>query len=371
MAGAYAAAAWPKPYSGGLIAKPFAWTDTLSWCEQTADGCGFTDLAPVAHRAPLSPEPYSAKLREALDAGSIDDARALSADLLKRDPRSVVARLVLADAALGQGDTGRFADLYFPLFDIRRSEAATYASLLAGLSEDPSVHAEVAARLALAPYWGPRYLQAYSGKGLASSSELVALYTYFPQAQGALMDRLVRAGHWDLAYIAFTQFLAAEPDATRLPLTAPFNADLAETGASRPFNWTLRSRSAEFLPGGGVYVFYEGRKREALLSQTFPLAPGHYQLETRLSGQASEEGGWFRWQARCAATNRDLASSDIKTLSAAPGSVDFAFSLEDGACSFVTLTLEGIPGAFPQPGRIEITGVRLAVASPGERAQPD
>ena len=367
VAAAYATAAWPKTRSAGLVASPFAWTDALSWCETQADGCAAEDLAPLAYRAPLSPKPFAAKLREALEAGDIESATGLSAELLKRDPRSVAARLVLAEAALREKDMQGFADLYFPLFDIRRSEGMTYASLLAALSDDPVVYAGVAAKLAEAPYWGPRFLQDYSGKGLASPGELIGLYTYFPRAQGTLLTRLTRAGQWDLAYIAFTEFVAAQPEAQRLALTAPFNPALEDNNAPGPFNWTLRSRSADFLQEGGVYVFYDGRRREDLLVQTMPLSPGAYAFETTLSGQASEEGGWFRWRASCAATNREVGVSDIKALGAAPGKVEFTFELADAACSFVTLTLQGVPGAFPQPGRIEIARVRLAPAVPAAR----
>jgi len=359
VAASYAAAVWPKAQSAGRIATPFAWTDALSWCEHQENVCASRALVPLAHRAPLSPKPFAAKVREALEDGDTEAATGLSAELLKRDPRSVVARLVLAEAALREKDTQRFAELYFPLFEIRRSEATSYANLLAGLSDDQAVYKQVATKLKEAPYWGPRYLMQISDMGVASPAELISLYKYFPNDQGTFLTNLTRTGRWDLAYIAFVEFNESLPSERRLQITSPFNPSLVANSAPSPFNWHIDSKGGEFLANEGVYFYYQGRIEEVLLSQSFPLIESKYEFEVMASGQASPENGWFQWQLKCSDGKKVLAEFDISTLSSTPGELRFSFDGSDAECAFVTLTLLGVPGDFPAPSRIRIGRVKL------------
>ena len=55
-------------------------------------------------------------------------------------------------------------------------------------------------------------------------------------------------------------------------------------------------------------------------------------------------------------------------LGAAPRPYEFAFDQPPGACAYVTLSLIGVPGTFPQPARIEIERVGLIVV--GREAAP-
>jgi hypothetical protein len=87
-----------------------------------------------------------------------------------------------------------------------------------------------------------------------------------------------------------------------------------------------------------------------------------------MSGEVSETGGWYRWQLACAAGGPALYVFDVQDLGSAPRAHEFAFEHPQGACPYVTLSLIGVPGTFPQPARIEVDRVSLSAALPGEVA---
>jgi hypothetical protein len=78
-----------------------------------------------------------------------------------------------------------------------------------------------------------------------------------------------------------------------------------------------------------------------------------------MSGDVSETGGWFRWQLACAGGSPVIERFEIHDLSAAPADYSFDFEKAQQGCPFVTLSLIGVPGTFPQPARIEVSSVRL------------
>lgn len=363
-AGAGFAACYAFVLSGaaGPSLYPAAYLE--EFCPRSEAGCGIEEARQAAKRAPLGAPALSGTLQAAYDAAAPDRAR-LAAHVLSQDPRSELARVILAEEALAQGDYSRFLDLYLPMFATDRAQAAVYADVLATLSADPALYQQIEARLRVArPNWGASYLTALAGKGGVAFSDMIKLYAAFPAAQPGLLSKMTGAGNWRGAYLAFNELrqsgvLAADPSVPGL--SVPYNQNLVETPVPPPFNWQVRSRGAEWLSPGGIYAFFQGRRGETFLSQSFPLGPGTWTLSARTSGQVSETGGWFRWRLDCAG-GALLHQFDIDRLSAAPAEISFDFEHPVGACEFVTLSLIGVPGSFPQPARIEVTRVSLARA---------
>ena len=364
----YAAATAPRAPAAGPGSLMFAWTASETACLAGPETCDGTALIAHAASAPLSHRPFAARLAERLSSPGAEGSDELAAMVLARDPRSAFARLVLGEAALKADDREAFLSLVLPLFDLDPARRAAYADVLAALSPDDAFRAAVTRRLAPESSWGAAYLSALTTRGGLPAGALMPFLRFVPSAQAPFLSRLTRQGSWDVAYVAFAEFLAAATGAEPLALTIPFNPDLRGHPAPAPFNWSLPSRTAQLQETGGVYVFYEGRKAEVLLVQTFPLGPGTYTLETGLSGETTEAGGGFRWQISCAAGGAPFAQLDVGILKAAPGRQDFAFEVPQSTCAFVTLSLRGVPGAFPRPARIEVRSVHISARPGGEGA---
>lgn len=304
--------------TGALGARPavFAGAALEAACLREDEACTLSAVTQLAASAPLGRRPLAMALAERLGAGDGGAAAVLAPLVFERDARSAAARVQLAEAAYRAGDPAQFLSLYLPLFETDRAQGHLYAEALAQLSADDALFTLVEAHVRGArPYWGGAYLTALAGQPDVPLTGLISLYAEFPPA---------------------------------------------------PFNWQLWGQGAEYLEGGGIYAFFQGRQAETFVSQTFPLSAGAYRFTARMSGQVSETGGWFRWRLVCAGTSDEIAAFDMKRLSAAPADEMVDLSVPGGACEFVTLSLSGVPGTFPQPARIEVLTVKLENAdAPG------
>lgn len=359
----YSLAVTPAETPGQASPPAFAWTAAELACLEAYENCNRERLTAGAASAPLSARPFALQLVEEIVSGDEAAAALMAAQVLKRDPRSRDARQVLAAAALREGDIDAFLILFLPLFDVDNAQGEAYADFLAALSKSPEMRAALAPKLKDgAAWWSGAYLRALSRRGGLTVSELIPLYMQAPQAQAQLLQRLTASGEWDMAYVAFVDFVSAASrtdGGEALALSVPFNPELRISSAPSPFNWATASRNTQFLKEGGAYAFYEGRKPETLLGQSFPLSPGAYTLSAEHSGEAAETGGFFRWQIACAAGGPALARFDVRTLKAAAAGEDWDFELAPGTCPYLRLSLHGVPGGFPRPARIEINSVRL------------
>jgi hypothetical protein len=374
----YSVAVMPAKTERQAGPKAFAWTAAESACFEAYENCNRERLVAGAPAAPLSARPFALQLVEEIVSGEEAAAALTAAEVLKRNPRSRDARQVLAAEALREGDIDAFLVFFLPLFDVDRVQADAYADFLAGLSEAPEIRAAIAPKLEGGAVWGGAYLGALTRRGGISVGELIALHVHVPPAQAQLLGRLTAAGQWDMAYVAFSEFtdagsvnaVAREADAGgALTLSVPFNPELRSSPAPAPFNWAIASRNAQFLEEGGAYAFYEGRKAETLLGQSFPLSPGAYTLVAEHKGEATETGGFFRWQIACADTGPALAVFDVSELKQEVSNRAWDFELGNETCPYLGLSLHGIPGSFPRPSWIEIKSVRLKKRKP-EAAAP-
>lgn len=366
-AGLYAFAVWQPSGETGAALFPAA---RLAFVCADDPGCEPGLAARAGVHAPLGAPALGQRLTTAHLSAEPGERAALARLVLSQDARSELARVILAEEAYAAGDHEAFLSLYLPLFDTDRRQTAVYADVLAALSADRELFARLAPRVQQArPHWGGAYLAAVAGKGGVPVSGLVGLYTEFPAAQRGLLSQLTRSGNWAGAYILFSEFITRGALAGAAPpLTVPYNPELVRTDAPQPFNWQVRRQGAEWLEGGGVYAFFQGRKGETFLTQTFPLGAGSWRLLARLSGEVSETGGWYRWHLTCAGGGPALLVFDVQRLGSAPVAHEFGFEKPAGACEFVTLALIGVPGTFPQPARIEVAEVRLLPGQAGEGA---
>lgn len=366
LAGAAVSAVYALRLSGaevGLAPGLFVYSSLDRRCAEEGAACSADAFGRLALQAPLNGRALSGLLAQQYEVGLAAEDSRLAELVLSRDPRSELARVVLAEGALKAGETERFLALYLPLFRTDPRQAQVYADTLAALSRDPALFASLSAYiLENRPVWGRLYLRALAIEDGVSTQTKIALYAEYPEVQSALLSRLLADGNWPGAYIVFTELVSSGALAradSPLPLAVPFNARLQANEAPAPFAWTLHGGAAEYMEEGGVYAFYQGRRAEKVLSQTIPLAAGNWRFGARMSGQLSENGGRFRWTLACAGTGTQLASYEVRELGAVASDQFFDVSVPPGTCGFATLTLEGVSGMFPQPARIEVREVSL------------
>lgn len=362
LAGLYALALSPE--APGFAKELFpASSFEIRCADEGTAACGPEAALAAAAGAPLGAAALGQKLGQAYAGNEAEKRFELASLVLSQDPRSELARVILAEQALVSGDRERFLQLYLPLFETDRRQSAAYADALASVSSDPDLFRLIETHVRQAqPYWGPQYLASLAGSASVPLADMIPLYAEFPSAQPGLLGKLTASGRWMSAYILFSEFLtkgALAREADLPALSVPYNSWLLELKAPAPFNWQILGQGAEWTEGGGVYAFFQGRRGETFLVQTFPLPSGAWRLAARMSGDVSETGGWFRWQLACAGGSPVIERFEIHDLSAAPADYSFEFEMVEQGCGFVTLSLIGVPGTFPQPARIEVSSVRL------------
>lgn len=352
---------------GGL----FGWTKLETLCAIEQAECSPGNLTSLTSRAPLEARPFNVNLAAAFEAGDDSRIRDLAKPAFRRDPRNELARLALASEALDKGERDEFLKIYVPVFRTDSANTRAYAKSLAELTTDPQLLADVRKHiLAERPPWGSAFLVEASAQH--PLTDLIDLYAQYPDVQPELISRLVKEGALNQAYAVFVELLssgALKNEAATPPLSAPYNPRFLPTAAPPPFNWHFEGSGGELKKDGGAYVFFEGRRSERFLRQEFPISPGRYRFDVRMSGTVSEAGGWFRWQFGCADSNDLIASFDVQELSSAPETLSFDFVMPRQRCRFVSLSLTGAPGVFPKPARIEIESVELLATElePGDQ----
>ncbi|GHA85227.1 hypothetical protein GCM10009069_05440 [Algimonas arctica] len=282
--------------------------------------------------------------------------------IFNRNPRHEVARLFLANEALLNGRPKEFVALYTGLFKTDPQNAQSYAKGLAQTIVAFNLHDEVLPVLKSQPYWANAYLREALAQSGYNISRLLPAFRVTPSAQPNYLDALIQLSGWDQAYAAFQEFVGVTPD----PKRGLYDPELNNQGGAAPFNWQL-STNAEFIPGGGVAAFFNGRGTPWIMRQTFPLGQGEFLFASAMSGYASEDVGRYEWVLRCEGHNTTPMKAGPLRLSATPEMFEYRV-LGDEDCDFATLTLQGVAGRFPQSSDILVKQVSLRwLQSEGEK----
>ncbi len=332
----------------------FAWTSYELACVQHQT-CSSENLVESASAAPLSPLAFTSILKNELERDEAK-ARVLAEHIFARDPRSIDARIILANYALLNQDIDKFAYYYFPLFGIMRHDQRRFADPLIQLSSDPAVRAQALIALQSSPHWGEEYLLGYLGVEAPPFADLAPAFQYYPRLRGHLLSTMLRHGEIDAAYGDFVSGLRAEEIHL---LGIPFNARFVESEAPRPFNWQVVSRQAEFLEAGGVHIFYQTAGRERFLTQITPLMPGRYHLDASGLGETSQTSGHFEWQIKCLQSGQLLANLELKELSGQFRSNPIVFDVPNEGCGFQRVDFFGVPGILSKPARITLQELNI------------
>jgi hypothetical protein len=306
-------------------------------------------LAALA-KAPLAETPMLVAAVSALAAGDTSRGEALLVEARHREPRFLLARLLLLDRYLKTDRVDAAAaeiavltrlapetgGLLVPQLANMAAKPRTGANLMQVLRHDTKLQQEVLARLASS----------------ADPDTVLRLAREAPPAAGTsadwqdvLLNRLVTAGDFSRAYALWRSFAGMPADSGEKNI---YDGRFQGLRGAAPFNWKLNTTSAgvaERSSSGALQVQYFGREASELASQLIMLRPGNYRFRIRAEGDASGDGSRIGWSLSCVQGSQ-LFDLPVVKVNSNPRLLEARFAVPMG-CQSQWLRLSGTPAEFP------------------------
>lgn len=262
-------------------------------------------LARVARLEPIAPEPFIAAADRARERENLAVALKFLEAARLRAPRDAAIHLRLLELYTRTGAVVpaiNSADRAMRLSP-RRDVVSQLGSAISGFASTPAGRVALAQALARGPRWRGYFVR--SRQAVANDPELVfRLIEQESQRdpdvirrseQASFLNTLIERGEYDMARLAFLNFLPPAFAGTGAVYDDGFRAQ----PGPQPFNWRLISGGAGAGSirfdddGNDGYLLAEttGRRGPAFARQTVTLAPGRYVLRTRIRRIAGEGAG--------------------------------------------------------------------------------
>jgi tetratricopeptide (TPR) repeat protein len=349
-----AAALWPS-HPRPVLNQALGQIGASAGRGEAAPPAALNAISAVAARNPLAVEPFTVAGTEALAAGKLDRAELLLEEALRREPRAIAPRYLLADLFLR---TGRLEQGLLHVSALTQRLGQTLqpiAPAIARFAGQPGAIEALAPAIRKDPQLADQVLGSLATD--AGSAEItVQLWRALPPGQrlaakpwqARLLEEVIGTGDYRKAHDywrAFARIAQASPGL--------FNPRFASVPAQPPFNWTLTSGSggvAEPVPGGVRLIFY-GREDTVLASQTVILGSGVY----RLTWQAAGEADNLIVRMTCLPQDRELGS-------AALSSGTLGFTIPPSSCRAQRLEFRGQLAELPATMQPSVTGLSLTRA---------
>jgi hypothetical protein len=318
------------------------------------------DIAAVARKAPLAPEPFLVAGTLAQMAGDGARAEVLFLAARERDPRSPAARYFLADRYL---KTNRILPGLIEAGALSRVAPQASAPLipaLAAYAATPGALGELRRFFRTAPQTRDLTLALLAGDPRNASLILALAATPTPGAkppdwQASLVRSMVTAGDYAGAEAMWSRISGV---ANRGLL---YNPQFRDNAGPPPFNWQLSSGNggvAEASGGGGLDVIYYGRDEVSLAGQLVRLGAGRYRLAMRIDAPTSAAG--VEWSIGCVGGNASLMALPLEA--AQKGTLAGMFAVPPAACPAQWLELRGKPTDASQTAQVTISNLSLTPA---------
>ncbi|MGE6698638.1 hypothetical protein ACQKH5_13155 [Hyphomonas sp. NPDC076900] len=316
-------------------------------------------LVALAAAEPLDTGPYIAL---AISVAGTEQASRLADAIQLRNPRSRSAWLIRLDIAQSRQDVPGLLTALTRLYVLDPARRSIYLDLITQIGAEPAHAGAFLPALSQQPAWG-REVADRLLETPVNTRHLAAILTHFPSRQSRLLNRLIAGGAWDQAYIIFLSFV---PPEMRTALTTPVDGEFRGLDLPSPFSWTTNRSQTRLEPEGGLAVRFAGRSNTWLAWQILALSPGSYILTSELSGSSTPDGGYLRWEIRCA-TGPSLQRLNIQDLSSATRHHSVPVNIPQTDCPYQRLSLSGIGGTFPAPLQAVISRVTVTRDPPAAR----
>ncbi|HIM29174.1 MAG TPA: hypothetical protein EYG57_06420 [Planctomycetes bacterium] len=311
--------------------------------------------------SPLSQRPFSISL-SALPTKhpySSEHRRALAEHILRVSPRSISARLTLAELNYREGMYRETAYHLSRLIELDRGNANSFLDILVAMSAQTHSRAAIEEILIAHPVWGDRLVSK-----LAQQSDdfdfLIALSREYPSTQSATIGALIRSGNLDRAHAVFREFLDKE---SLKSASVPYDNGFYGLTGAQPFNWRVNTSFARLRQSGGLEISFFGQGRPWIADQTLKLSSGAHIASFTMQGTLYPGAGHFAWSIGCIDGNEDLLNLSIKQLESTPVTISRVLNVPQKDCSFQRLRLFGVAGEFPRTARATVTNVEITRAN--------
>ncbi len=321
------------------------------------------DLAWVAAKAPLAPDPFLVEGTAAQMAGAATRAEDLFRAARVRDPRSQGARYFLAERYF---TTGRILPGLIEMGALARlSEQASQPLVpaLVAYARTPGAVTQLRRYFAIAPSVRDQTLSLLAGD--ARNAPLVL--ALMPTAKSVSKDsdwprRLVQS------MVVAQDYAGAEAMWTRLAGVGNrgllYNPGFRDLPGPPPFNWSYGSSGAGVAAPaseGGLDVIYYGREEITLASQMLRLSPGRYRLAMRID--ALSAAGGLGWTVNC--YPGPSAAMQLPLETSANGTVAGVVTIPATGCAAQSIELRGRPGDTAETVQLRIFDLSLAPVAAG------
>jgi hypothetical protein len=290
---------------------------------------------------------------------SVDRKTALG-EALRRNPRSIPARI---QAAQDAADSGNLQQAFLELGRIHAiAPGETELVVQAGaiLVQAEGGVAALKSNVVAGENWAGDLLRRLNNSDF-DIDKLLPLNQVNPAAAGDYIRRVLSERGVEAGFVAWFSML---PAAEVLEFSWPYDPKFEHKAAPTPFNWEVARLETEFLADGGLFATYDGRGSPKLAVQAVVLDAGRYVLTVEMHGDTQDRGGSFKWVVACFPDGAPLASLVVGSLSEKTSFHDLAFEVPATGCRGQQLGLYGAPGEFPT--RARSVSVRARIARSGE-----
>lgn len=311
----------------------------------------------AAASSPLAIEPLLVESAMQLGRGQAANGERLLAEVLRRDPRNLAARHLLADLYARQG---RPAEALEQIAAIGQRLPAAHASLAPAVARfflQPGSTAAVRSVLSRNDDLREKVLvelarDAVNTDLVLSLSGRTGRGGTSPRPwQSQLVASLISAGEYRRALEVWEQFHGAQPRSGGL-----FNPQFTAT-APAPFNWRLAQEAegvAEATGSGGVRLTSFGRTDVVLASQMILLSPGQWQLAYRVTGEQGESDR-FQSVVRCLPGGEQVFRKALRH-----GEQQQRFKIPETDCKAQFLELKATSSGLARTVEVELSRLALS-----------
>lgn len=318
----------------------------------------FDTMESAARKAPLAPEPYMVLgARAQLSADQSRSLQAFSA-AVARDPRSLAAHYLLADALLKAGDAGRGLREVGFVARLAPTEVANVVPFVAAYAKDRRNWLQLRKLFVSNPALERTVLTVLAADA-SNTDTVIALANKIQRAPRwlpILLNSLVAARQYGRARAIWASAAQVRNGADRL-----YDGDFAEGKAPTPFNWVLTSSGvglAERGARGGLHVIFYGREDGLLARQLLLLTPGRYRLSMTVTAKATDAHA-LSWSIRCDGSDVPIAAIPLDVA----GSHPWSFAVPAG-CPAQWLQLSGVSTDVARQSEATIRKLRLVPERP-------
>ena len=329
------------------------------------DDRAYAAIARAAQALPLDERPFFLVALRALAAGQEKRGLALLEEARHRNPRFRIARLVLLDRWLRDGDIRRATQEMTVLSRLLPSAGDVLATELARLATTPATSAATRQALSRDPALLDRVLGLMARRGISPTALARFAGSGAPAGledggwRRTLIDTLVTHGE----YAPARKIWADAHHVPRAARTSPiFDAGFTGQTATPPFSWTVSGNEvgAATIGKGVMAVEYYGRRSGDLASQLVVIAPGAYRLRVTVEGLDSGDGSSLGWTLTCAgATATPLLATPPVRIGPTPRTLIARFAVPATGCGAQWLRLVGTAGEFAAPVSARIRALSI------------